>query len=108
MLIPVPWLALLAPFAMSVADTPPTYNVEPSCRGGMNVVANPRVSPDARFQRCLRDEGAARATLQVQWTQFPDSDRISCADTAKLGTPSYVELLTCLEMSGDARQFPKQ
>lgn len=54
MLIPVSILALLAPVTMSVADTPPTFNVEPSCRGGMDVIADPRVSQDARFAQCLR------------------------------------------------------
>jgi hypothetical protein len=107
MLIPVPVLALLAPFAQAAADTPPNYNVEPSCRGGMDVVANPQVSQDARFAQCLRDEATARTALQTQWMQFPDGDRVNCADTAKIGTPSYVELLTCLEMARDARALPK-
>jgi hypothetical protein len=107
MLIPVSWLALLAPFALPVLDTLPTYNVEPSCRGGMDVVADPRVSRDARFAQCLSEEAAARSTLQAQWTQFPAGDRTDCANTAKIGTPSYVELLTCLEMSREARKLPK-
>ena len=107
MLIPVPFLALLAPLAMSIADTVPTYNLEPTCRGGMDVVANPNVTPDARLQQCLRDEGAARTELQAKWMQFPAGDRTDCADTAKIGTPSYVELLTCLEMSDQARKLPK-
>lgn len=60
--------------------------------------------------RALRnacDEGAARTSLQAQWMQFPAGDRVYCADTARLGTPSYVELLTCLEMEQDARSLPK-
>ena len=107
MLIPVPFLALLAPFAMAVSDTVPNYNLEPTCRGGMDVVANPQVTPDARFAQCLRDEGAARTELQGKWTQFPAGDRVICADTARIGAPSYVELLTYLEMSGLARKLPK-
>ena len=108
MLIPVPFLALQAPFAVSIADTVPAYNVEPSCRGGRDVVADPRVSQDARFAQCLRDEDAARTTLQAQWMQFPAGDRNTCAETAKLGTPSYVQLLTCLELARDARALPKR
>jgi hypothetical protein len=107
MLIPISWLALLAPVAMAVADTTPTYNVEPSCRGGMDVIADPAVSQDVRFAQCLRDEAAAQSTLQAQWTQYPAGDRVTCADTARVGTPSYVELLTCLEMERDARSMPK-
>jgi hypothetical protein len=108
MLIPVPFLALLAPFAMSIADTVPAYNLEPTCRGGMDAGANPQVSPDARFAQCLRQEEAARGTLQAQWMQFPAGDRTSCGDTAKLGSPSYVQLLTCLELAREARKLPKQ
>jgi len=107
MLIPVPFLALLGPLAISIADTVPTYNVEPSCRGGMDAGADPRVSPNDRFAQCLREEAEARSTLQAQWTKFPAGDRTDCADTAKMGTPSYVELLTCLEMARDARALPK-
>ena len=108
MIIPVSWIALLAPVAITIADAPPTYNVEPSCHGGMDVIADPRVSQDARFAQCLRDEDAARSTLQAQWMQFAAGDRNTCAETAKLGTPSYVQLLTCLELARDARALPKR
>ncbi len=92
---------------MSIADTVPNYNLEPTCRGGMDVVANPNVTPDARFQQCLREENEARTELQGKWMQFPAGDRTDCANTAKIGTPSYVELLTCLQMSDQARKLPK-
>jgi hypothetical protein len=107
MLVPVPFLALLAPFALPVADTLPVYNVEPSCRGGMDA-GTKSVSPNDRYQQCLREEADARSTLQAQWMQFPAGDRTDCANTAKIGTPSYVQLLTCLQLARDARALPKQ
>jgi hypothetical protein len=93
--------------AITIADASPTYNVEPSCHCGMDVIADPRVSQEGRFTQCLRDEASAQTTLKAQWTQYPAGDRVYCADTARLGTPSYVELLTCLEMEEDGRSLPK-
>lgn len=101
--IPVLPLALLAPLIVAVADTVPTWNFEPSCRGGMDAGSD----PNARFQRCLSEEAAARTKLQSGWAQYPAQTRTTCIDTARVGTPSYVELLTCLEMAGEAKNLPK-
>lgn len=103
MAIPVLPLALLVPLVVAVSDTVPTWNFEPSCRGGMDAGPN----PNARYDKCLGEEAAARTKLQASWTQYPAKDRTVCADTAKLGTPSYVELLTCLEMARAASGMPK-
>ena len=100
---PVLPLALLAPFVIAVADTVPAWNFEPSCRGGMDVGSN----QTQRFQKCMSEEAAARTKLQGSWTKYPAADRTVCADTAKLGTPSYVELLTCLEMALEVKGLPK-
>ena len=103
MAIPVLPLALLVPLVVAVSDTVPVWNYEPSCRGGMDAGSN----QSQRLQKCLGEEAAARTKLQASWTQYPAKDRTVCADTAKLGTPSYVELLTCLELARDAAKMPK-
>lgn len=91
---------LLLPLAMAVSDTLPNFNVEPSCRGGLT---NP--GDNARYEQCLKEEAGAKTTLQAGWSKFPAADRVACADTARLGTPSYVELLTCLQMDADLRKM---
>ena len=51
---------------------------------------------------------AARAQLASLWDQFAAPDRATCAQNETSGgTPSYVELLTCLQMSRDARSLPE-
>jgi hypothetical protein len=53
----------------------------------------------------MAEEAKAKAALQANWATFPAGDRAVCATTAGMGTPSYVELLTCLQMDADARKL---
>jgi len=56
---------------------------------------------------CKKDEQDARAKLEQQWAQFTPSERTHCVSLSKLGGfPSYVELLTCLEMAAAAKKLP--
>ncbi len=91
---------LLLPLAMAVSDTLPAFNVEPSCRGGLT---NP--GDNLRYQQCLNEENAAKATLAAGWAKYPAPDRANCATLAGMGTPSYVELLTCLQMDAELRKL---
>ncbi len=91
---------LLLPLAVAVSDTVPNFNVEPSCRGGLT---NP--GDNARYQQCLKEEADAKATLAAGWSKYPAADRESCGATARMGTPSYVEMLTCLQMDADLRKM---
>lgn len=99
MAFPIP-LALLLPLAVSVADTVPRFNIEPSCKGGLD-------SPglNERYSRCISEENGARQQLESSWSSWPAGDRSQCTDTAKMGAPSYVELLTCLQMARDASKL---
>ena len=54
------------------------------------------------FDSCMEDEKSARDALAKNWEAFVASDRRVClAETASDGTPSYVELLECLNMARD-------
>jgi hypothetical protein len=56
---------------------------------------------------CLKDEQDARAKLDQQWAQFTAADQTRCVSLSRLGgSPSYVELLTCLEMAAAAKKLP--
>jgi hypothetical protein len=49
---------------------------------------------------CTKDETDAKNELDRSWTQFGTSDRQACVGESSIGgAQSYVELLTCLEMS---------
>jgi hypothetical protein len=77
-------------------DTVPNLNYEPSCRAAVATAAI--ASRD--INSCKNDEETARASLAKIWTQYTEAQRGHCVRLTSLGgPPSYVELLTCLEMA---------
>ena|SRR5215471_5402916 len=96
-------LALLvgAPALVEIADVP-VYDVAPSCRAAVTVMPG-------SFQACMNDEQTARATLAASWDRFTPSQRDNCVQTENNtgGPPSYVELLTCIQMAKDAQSLPQ-
>ena len=90
--------ALLAAAAATPADRIPDFNVEPHCR---EIAA--KAAPVGDADACLADERAALNQLAGEWGQFTLSERSYCTRLSTLGSqPSYVDLLTCLEMARDA------
>ena len=86
---------------MTVAEGVPAFDAAPSCRAAASVMP-------ASFDACMKDEQAARAQLESQWDRFAATDRASCSQNETVGgTPSYVELLSCLQMARDARSLPE-
>ncbi len=94
--------ATLGTIASARAADVPTLDINPTCRPLGDNLAFP-IDTD----RCLRTERAARDQLEQQWTQYAAADRALCTQTAQMGgLPSYVELITCLEMKRDAANLP--
>lgn len=96
--------ALLVALAMSriawAEQRLPVFDARPECRAVASVM------PD---QKCLEDEQSARAELEKKWSSFTDGDRGQCIGEATAGgNPSYVDLLTCLELTRDARQLERK
>jgi hypothetical protein len=95
-------LLLASAVGANATDRVPEYNINPTCAalqsaevasiGGRNV------------EVCRRTELQAREQLQRQWAQFTAADRSRCIETSSAGgIPSYVELITCLEIARDVR-----
>jgi hypothetical protein len=85
----------------AVADDMPRFDVRPSCRAAASLTP-------ASLDSCLRDEESARTALGGSWNQFAAGDRTRCREETETGgRPSYVELLTCLQMARDARNLPR-
>jgi hypothetical protein len=85
---------------VTIADSLPKFDIAAECRseGGAKAV----------LERCIEDESVARDQLQPLWIQSGAADKASCVgETSIDGTPSYVELLTCLEMARDVKKTPK-
>ena len=83
------------PASAALADTVPALNVQATCR------ATPAVTLDQQgtYDNCMRSENAARDRLAKSWGKMRADWRSTCLKTTTLGgIPSYVELLTCVEM----------
>ena len=104
-------LALSSSLIVTVADNVPNFNIERGCKDDSEAAFDPNAGLDATIKRCSDDEKAAKAQLQTQWSQFQPSDQKMCmasvTGTAGLITPSYVELLTCLQDQQQVRKLPK-
>ncbi len=86
------------------AQDVPQLNVEPSCRSAANTVIR-QANRDA--DACLRDEQQARDKLQDEWGSFSSAAQARCLRLSHSGgQPSYVELLTCLEVAKTSKQLP--
>ena len=94
---------LIASHIVLAADRVPEFNVDRGCQPAATAAVAPNRDTDA----CKRDEFAARSKLNDQWGQFTPAQQTHCVTLSKLGgTPSYVELLTCLEMAKAADALP--
>ncbi|GJE12281.1 MULTISPECIES: hypothetical protein [Methylobacterium] len=89
-------LLILAPAAR--ADAVPTLDVEKTCRSSQ--VANTSISDQANYDGCLRSEREARKEAERHWATYSPAAKRQCQDQFKAGGyPSYVEMVTCLELA---------
>jgi hypothetical protein len=96
MLIHLPIIILASLHPLAVADAVPQFDIVRECQG--------EGGTKETEQRCAEDEIQARDQLHAEWIQFSPSAIIQCNGETNIdGTPSYVELLTCLEMERDVR-----
>jgi hypothetical protein len=100
-------MMVLAPLVLGtqlllVADRPPNLNIEPGCQAARRTGLNDR-SPEL----CINEENAAKAKLQERWAEFTPAQQARCSNLVRMGgPPSYIELLTCLEMAEQAAKIP--
>jgi len=98
-------IILTASHITLAADTVPKFDVERTCRPA----AREAILPGRDSPTCQRDENDARSKLDQDWTQYSVTQRANCTNFAKIGgAPSYVELLTCLEMAKQAQELPAE
>jgi hypothetical protein len=95
------WIPLLSlsDVAKAKPNAVPIFNVTPSCLEAREYAGD---NKNLSYQGCLKDEKDARAELQRKWTHFKSKDRKDCVAQGAAPMPSYVEILTCLEISDEA------
>ena len=82
----------------------PKFDVERTCRPAAAVGL-----PGRTAAACQRDENEARTKLEQEWTRYNAAQRSQCKNFAGLDrAPSYVELLTCLEIAKQAAELPEE
>jgi hypothetical protein len=100
MLIHLPIIILTSLHPTAIADTAPEFDIARVCQS--------EGDSNGEQKSCTDDETQARNTLQTEWIEFTPSAKKHCSEEANIDSlPSYVGLLTCLEMERDVRNPPK-
>ncbi|WFU82421.1 hypothetical protein QA645_06660 [Bradyrhizobium sp. CIAT3101] len=80
----------------AAADRIPAFDIVRNCSAEVAVVGT-------EIADCAKDETDAKDELDRRWPEFDASNKKTCvAESTNGDAQSYVELLTCLEMSSGA------
>jgi len=95
------------------AQVPP-LNIEKTCRAaqplfGVDPTADKSASGDLGneaqqnpYKTCMQSETAAKKSAGDIWSKVKAGDRTNCVGLSRMVYPSYVELLSCLQMYNPA------
>jgi hypothetical protein len=84
------------------ANDPPKLDVTVTC----NAAAQFALEGGRDKENCLDDERTAERAIGQGWSKYSANDKTQCVGTVKTGgPPSYVELLSCLEIMRDAKEY---
>ncbi|MGA9282889.1 MAG: hypothetical protein WBW00_16620 [Pseudolabrys sp.] len=96
-------IILTASHVLLAADSVPKFDVERTCRPA----AEAAVLPGRDSAACQRDERVERGKPERDWARYNAAQKRQCAGFAALDrAPSYVELLTCLELAKQTQELP--
>jgi hypothetical protein len=96
-----------SPLVVAVADRMPIINVEKTCKDSLAADKAGGVVLAQPLENCMRDENNAKQQLDPVWLTYPAPLRERCEKEATLlGEGSYVDLLTCIQMSDPAKITP--
>ena len=98
-------MALLSTrFGNSANDGVPKLDVRPSCEAA----AAGAVIAGRDTKACLDDERRAQDEVTQNLSKYSPADKTQCVGMVNTGgPPSYVELLSCLQVMRDAREIRK-
>lgn len=95
-------LGLAAP-AYARTERVPKLNVQSSCHAAE---AYGMTDPKKTYENCMADEDQAKKKLQSNWSHYNAKTRRACLTAGANPSPSYVELLTCVEMTEEVLHPP--
>jgi hypothetical protein len=99
---------LLGTQVLLAADAVPRFDTSLSCKSaGAAAVMGGDQKGARNTAACEQDERDAHVKLDQEWGSYNAAQREHCVSMSTLGgSPSYVELLTCLEIAKAASQLP--
>jgi hypothetical protein len=104
--IVIAMVGTIASCACASAAAMPVFNYERTCK------ETPTVGMDAdrTIRSCMASEESARESLARIWDRAKPSSQKDCRTLTEMGgVPSYVELITCIEMrQGDLQEKPAE
>jgi hypothetical protein len=89
-------LLVLPAFASARVEKVPTLAIEGSCHDAESYGLT---EPEQTYKNCMLDENVAKQQLEKNWSQYKAATRRQCIAAGAFPSPSYVELLTCIEMT---------
>jgi hypothetical protein len=104
-------LALISAIGVSpsaaASDGYPMLDTTPLCRALTSSTSLLEGLGTSTFDQCMKGQQDDRQDMIKQWATFSAEDRRHCVAVATMGgVPSYTDLVSCLEMSRDARKLP--
>jgi hypothetical protein len=78
------------------AERIPRLAVEKSCHDAETYGLTDR---NQTYKSCMLDEDQAKQQLEKNWSSYKGATRRQCMAAGAHPSPSYVELLTCIEMT---------
>ena len=83
----------------------PTVNIQKTCREAATAMVGLGSPNSARDDEiCVKSENDARERMIKDWSSYEGSDRRDCVQPKRY-LPSYIEWLTCFEMSRNVREM---
>ena len=96
-------LTLLGTQAALAADRVPELNVAAECKSTTAADKAAGIVLAQSYEGCMSDEATAQKQLVTLWQTTSRPVRDECEGEATVGgVQSYVDLLTCIQMSDDA------
>ena len=100
---------LLSVFTPPAFGRMPALNVTAVCKTRSADAKMLGSTPDQSIADCVRDEEAAKQQLSAVWASTSISIRNRCVSEARsLGTTSYLDLLTCIQLAEEIHSNPKK
>ncbi|MCJ2050107.1 hypothetical protein [Methylobacterium sp. J-070] len=91
----IPPILLLIVASSVKAEEVPRFNIKAICGEAPSLGQSGQTTDKG----CIHDETLARTQLEQQWPGFKANRRSACVQEVSIGgPPSYVALLTCLQM----------